>query len=243
MGRCITCLCSFSPRRSSKIKVFETHVFDIPTTQYDHPRSTTMPPSSSLASSAQIVRPGNTVEEYQKAYNASTSDHWFCLCWKKLSKLVRPSRSTFEQHGKPSHRHLRFMQENRTPQPQEHTLLTFFPAKQSSGNPSPQSTPTMPTATTTPMMEESVVPATLPLPPPPCPKVLSFGIKGANDLRRAYPLLCHGHEKAAWCVVDGLGLESVDPPCTGEGPYDSMGCIVPCSPCVRGKCRVASLDG
>ena len=72
------------------------------------------------------------------------------------------------------------------------------------------------------MTEQSGVPAKLPPPPPPCPKMLPFGIKDANHLRRAYPLLRHGHEKAAWRLVDGLGLESAD--------YDSMGCIVPCSP-------------
>ena len=50
---------------------------------------------------------------------------------------------------------------------------------------------------------------------------------------------------ASWRLVDGLGLESVDPPCTGEGSFDSTGCIVPCSPCggVRGsvvQCTVQS---
>ena len=62
--------------------------------------------------------------------------------------------------------HLRFMQENRPLQPREHTLLTFSPAKRSSENPSPQSTPTKPTSTSTPITEQSVVPAELPLPPP-----------------------------------------------------------------------------
>ena len=129
------------------------------------------------------------------------------------------------------------MQENCTPQPQKRTLLTFFPATQSSGNPSPQLTPTMPTATTTPMTEQAVVPAELPLPPLAYPKVLPFGIKDANHLQWAYPLLRHGHEKTAWRQVDGLGLESVDLLCTGEGSYDSMGCIAPCSPraSVRGN--------
>ena len=124
-----------------------------------------MPPSTSSDSSAQIVRPGNNVQEYQKAYNASTGDHWFWLCGKKLSRSVRPSSSTFEQHCKTSQQHLHFMQENRPLQPRERTLLTFFPAKRSSGNPSPQSTPTMPTATSNPIPEQSVVPAVLPLPP------------------------------------------------------------------------------
>ena len=77
---------------------------------------------------------------------------------------------------------------NNVHQPRERTLLTFFPAKRSSGNPSPQSTPTMPTATSTPIPKQSVVPTELPLPPPPCPKVLPFGIKDVNHLRRAYPL-------------------------------------------------------
>ena len=196
-----------------------------------------MPPSISSDSSAQIVRPGNNVQEYQKAYNASTGDQWFCLCRKKLSRSVRPSSSTFEQQCKTSQQHLCFMQENRPLQPRERTLLTFFPAKRSSGNPSPQSTPTMPTATSTPITEQSVVLIELPLPPPPCPKVLPFGIKDAIHLCRAYPLLHQGHEKASWRLVDGLGSESVDPPCTGEGSYESMGCIVPCSPCagVRGS--------
>ena len=62
--------------------------------------------------------------------------------------------------------HLRFMQENRPLQPREHTLLTFLVAKRSSGNPSPQLTPTMPTSTSTPITEQSVLPAELPLPPP-----------------------------------------------------------------------------
>ena len=196
-----------------------------------------MPPSISSDSSAQIVRPGNNVQEYQKAYKASSGDHWFCLCGKKVSRSVRPSSSTFEQRCKTGQQHLRFMQENRPLQPRERTVLTFFSAKQSSGNPSPLSTPTMPTATSTPITEQSVVHAELPLPPPSCPKVLPFGIKDANHLRRAYPLLRHRHEKASWRLVDGLGLESVDPPCTGKGSYDSTGCIVPCSPCagVRGS--------
>ena len=72
-----------------------------------------MPPSISSATSAQIVRPGNNVQEYQKAYNASTGDHWFCLRGKKLSRSVQPSSSTFEQHCKTSQQHLRFMHENR----------------------------------------------------------------------------------------------------------------------------------
>ena len=93
-----------------------------------------MPPSISSYSSAQIVRPGNDVQECQKAYNASTGDHWFCLYGKKLSRLVRPSSSTFEEHCKTSQQHLRFMQENRPLQPRERTLLTFFRAKRSSGN-------------------------------------------------------------------------------------------------------------
>ena len=126
---------------------------------------------------------------------------------------------------------LHFMQENHPLQPREHTLLTLFPVKRSSGNPGPQLTPTMPMATATPITEQSVVPTELPLPPPPCPKVVPFGIKDANHLRRAYPLLRHGHDKASWRLVDGLGLESADPPCTGEGCYDSTGCLVPCSPC------------
>ena len=62
--------------------------------------------------------------------------------------------------------HLRFMQKNRPLQPREHTLLTFFSAKRYSGYPSPQSAPTMPTSTSTPITEQSVVPAELPLPPP-----------------------------------------------------------------------------
>ena len=196
-----------------------------------------MPQSISSDSSAQIVRPGNNVQEYQKAYNASTGDHWFCLYGKKLSRSVRPSSSTFEQHCKTSQQHLRFMQENIPLQPRERTLLTSFPAKRSSANTSPQSTPTIPTATSTPFPEQSVVPTELPLPPPPCLKVLPFGIKDANHLRRAYPLLRHRHEKASWRLVDGLYWESVDPPCTGEGSYNSTGCIVPCSPCadVRGS--------
>ena len=160
----------------------------------------------------------------------------FACAGKRCPDQPRPSSSTFEQHCKTSQQHLRFILENRPLQPRELTLLTFFPAKRSSGNPSPQPT-TMATATSTPITEQSVVPAELPLPPPPCPKVLPFGFKDANHLRRAYPLLRHGHVKASWRLVDGLGLDSVDPPCTGEGSYDSTGCIVPCSPCagVRGS--------
>ena len=40
-------------------------------------------------------------------------------------------------------------------------------------------------------------------PTPPFLKVLPFGIKDANHLRRAYPLLPHGHDKATWRLVDG----------------------------------------
>ena len=50
-----------------------------------------------------------------------------------------------------------------------------------------------------------------------------------------YAAHIHGHEKAAWRLVYGLGLESVDPPCTGEGSHDSMGCIVPYSPCAGAR--------
>ena len=142
------------------------------------------------------MRVGNNVQEYQKAYNSSTDDYWFCLCGKRLSRAVGLSSSTFEQHYKTSHKHLRFMQEILPLQPLEHTLLIFFPAKRSSGDLSPQSTPSMPMATPTPITEQSVVPANLPLPTPPCPKVVPFGIQDANDLRWAYPLLGHGHEKA-----------------------------------------------
>ena len=117
------------------------------------------------------------------------------------------------------------MQENGPIKPRERTLLTFSPANRSSGNPSPQWTLTMRTATSIPITEQSVVPAELPLPPPPCPTVLAFGIKDANHLHRAYPLLRHGHEKASWRLVDVLGLESVDPPCTSDESYDSTGAL------------------
>ena len=80
------------------------------------------------------------------------------------------------------------------------TLQAPMPPSISSDS-SAQSTPTMPIATSTPITEQSVVPAEFPLPPPPCPKVLQFGIKDANHLRRAYPLLRHGHEKASWRPV------------------------------------------
>ena len=172
-----------------------------------------MPPSVYPACSAQIVQPGNNVQEYKKAYKASTGDHWFYLCGKKLSGSVRRSISTLEQHCKVSQQHLCVMQQNHTPQPREHTLLTFFPAKQSNGNPRQQYAPTMPSATTTPMTKESVVPTELPLPPPPCPKVVPFGIKDGNCSRRAYPRVqgiqnqkliaqCHlePHNKDVFCT-------------------------------------------
>ena len=41
-------------------------------------------------------------------------------------------------------------------------------------------------------------------PNPTCPKVLPFGIKDANHLRRPYPLLRHGHEKAHACRQPAL---------------------------------------
>ena len=56
-----------------------------------------VPPSISSATFAQILRFGNNVLQHQKAHNASTGDHWFCWCGIKLSRLVRPSGSTFEQ--------------------------------------------------------------------------------------------------------------------------------------------------
>ena len=62
------------------------------------------------------------------------------------------------------------------------------------------------------------------IPTPLCPKVVLFGIKDANHLRREYPLLPHRREKATRRLVDGLGLESVDLPCTDEGSYDSTCC-------------------
>ena len=58
--------------------------------------------------------------------------------------------------------------------------------------------------------EQSVVPAELPLPPPPCPKVVPFGIKDAKHLRRAYPVLRHGHEKADACRQTVLRLGDQD---------------------------------
>ena len=61
-----------------------------------------IPPSGSSASCSHIVRLGNNVQEYNKAYNASTGDNSFCLGGKQLSRLVRPSSSTFEQQSKSS---------------------------------------------------------------------------------------------------------------------------------------------
>ena len=49
--------------------------------------------------------------------------------------------------------------------------------------------------------EPSVVPTEIATSSP--PEVLPFGTKDAKYLRRAYPLLPHGHEKAAWWLVDG----------------------------------------
>ena len=166
-----------------------------------------------------------------KACSASVGVNWFCLCSKKWSRWLQPSNSTFEQHHKTSQQHLHFMQENRPPQPRERSLVTFFWATLLSCNPSPQSTPTMPSMPMDSMAQQSIWPTNLPLPPPLCPKVLPSGIKDAHHLHHANALLRHTHEKATWHLVDGLGLESVDHPCRGEGPYDSMGCMVPCSPC------------
>ena len=61
-----------------------------------------MPPSSSSASSALVVRPGNNVHEHHTVENASTGDHWFCLCGKKLSRSVWQGSRRFEQQCKTS---------------------------------------------------------------------------------------------------------------------------------------------
>ena len=58
-------------------------------------------------------------------------------------------------------------------------------------------------------------------------------------LTQAYPLLRHGNEKAAWRLVDCFGCEVADSPSKGEGSFDFMGCIVPCSPyAVLHRCMV-----
>ena len=148
-----------------------------------HTLQAPIPPSASSPSRLQVVQPRNNVQEYDKAYNASIGTQWFCLCGKKLSRLVRPSSSTFEQHCQTSQPHLHFMQENCPPQPRECSLLTFFGATSSSCNSSLQSTPTMHSMPMDAVAEQSILAAYLPLTPPCCLKLLPCEIKDVNHYR------------------------------------------------------------
>ena len=57
--------------------------------------------------------------------------------------------------------------------------------------------------------------------PPPtsndkCMGALPLGIPKANALRGKYPVMRHAYEKVHWRYVDGMGIVSLDPPCTGK---------------------------
>ena len=64
-----------------------------------------------------------------------------------------------------------------------------------------------------------------------CKGALPLGVPNANALRGKYPIMRHAHEKVHWRYVDGMGVQSVDPPCTGAARIGDSGEQLPCVPC------------
>ena len=64
-----------------------------------------------------------------------------------------------------------------------------------------------------------------------CKGALLLGVPNANALRGKYPIMRHAHEKVHWRYVDGMGVQSVDPPCTGAARIGDSGEQLPCVPC------------
>ena len=50
-------------------------------------------------------------------------------------------------------------------------------------------------------------------------------------LRSKYPIMRHAHEKVHSRYMDGMGVQSVDPPCTGAALIGDSGEQLPCVPC------------
>ena len=60
---------------------------------------------------------------------------------------------------------------------------------------------------------------------------LPLGIPNANALRGKYPIMRHAHEKVHFRYVGGMGVQSVDPPCTRVARIGDSGEQLPCVPC------------
>ena len=58
-----------------------------------------------------------------------------------------------------------------------------------------------------------------------------LGIPNANALRGKYPVMRHAYEKVHSRYVDGMGIVSLDPPCTGKARFGDSGEKLPCNPC------------
>ena len=65
-----------------------------------------------------------------------------------------------------------------------------------------------------------------------CKRAHPLGVPNANALRGKYPIICRAHEKVHWRYVDGMGVQSVDPPYTGAAHIGDSGEQMPCVPCV-----------
>ena len=72
--------------------------------------------------------------------------------------------------------------------------------------------------------------------PPPtindkCMGAPPLGTPNANALRGKYPVMRHAYEKVHSRYVDGMGIVSLDPPCTGKARFGDSGEKLPCNPC------------
>ena len=72
--------------------------------------------------------------------------------------------------------------------------------------------------------------------PPPtindkCMGAPPLGIPNTNALRSKYPVMRHAYEKVHSRYVDGMGIVSLDPPCTGKACFGDFGEKLPYNPC------------
>ena len=58
-----------------------------------------------------------------------------------------------------------------------------------------------------------------------------LGFPNANASRGKYPTMRHAYEKVHTRYVDGMGIVSLDPPCTGRAHFGKLGEKLPCNVC------------
>ena len=155
---------------------------------------------------------------------------WNCICWERLLVLAGSDTQQFAAHCQ-GHNHRASTAPPLKPKRQL-AVTQFFSAAP------PRVAEEVPTPIESDGEDEVVTndPETQGTAPPPtindkCMGALPLGIPNANALRGKYPVMRHAYEKVHWRYVDGMGIVSLDPPCTRKARFSDSGEKLPCNPC------------